>query len=312
MNIESISWTRTDVCSASTLLMCRCDSATCDFITSVIDPRDHPYILGATRDVEPLASAIVSAVSTPEYQAIRKDWVGKAGVMTFDEAVQAVASPEQFMEYKGNVFEKATPMSHRRKLAKAVTGQDIFWDWELPRSADGQYMWRPTIQAVVERACAVATLGDVTWARIDAPSKFSHPLCLRILLMETIAWSGLVEFHTKVAAAFPDRLFGFGYVGGYNFAAAGFSDEQVMSLHKDLAALGVVWQVQPIWVQMALNDVTNNFGAMWQQDGIGGWVRDMVKTGWLAEVDGGHKMGYSGGYLADSLAEAVAGREMLL
>lgn len=85
-----------------------------------------------------------------------------------------------------------------------------------------------------------------------------------------------------------------------------------MSLHKDLAALGVVWQVQPIWVQMALNDVTNKFGAMWQQDGIGGWVRDMVKTGWLAGVDGGHKMGYSGGFLADSLAEAVAGREMLL
>lgn len=107
-------------------------------------------------------------------------------------------------------------------------------------------------------------------------------------------------------------MFGFGYVGGYNFAAAGFSDEQVVSLHKDLAALGVVWQVQPIWVQMALNDVTNKFGAMWQQDGIGGWVRDMVKTGWLAGVDGGHKMGYSGGFLADSLAEAVAGREMLL
>lgn len=163
----------TDVCSASTLLMCRCDSATCDFITSVIDPRDHPYILGATKDVEPLASAIASAVSTPEYQAIRKDWVDKAEVMTFDEAVQAVASPEQFSEYKSKVFEEVTPMSHRRKLAKFITGQDIFWDWELPRSADGQYMWKPTIQAVIERACAVSTLGDVTWARIDAPSKCS-------------------------------------------------------------------------------------------------------------------------------------------
>ncbi|KAG4425412.1 hypothetical protein IFR04_001562 [Cadophora malorum] len=284
-----------DIMGASTLLMCRCDSATCDFITSVIDPRDHPYILGATKDVEPLASAIFSAVSTPEYQAIRKDWVDKAEVMTFDEAVQAVASPEQFSEYKSKVFEEVTPMSHRRKLAKFITGQDIFWDWELPRSADGQYMWKPTIQAAIERACAVSTLGDVTWARIDAPT-----------------WPGLVEFHTKVTAASPNRLFGFGYVGGYNFAAAGFSDEQVLSLHKDLAALGVVWQLQPIWVQMALNDVTNKFGAMWQQDGIGGWVRDMVKTGWLAGVDGGHKMGYSGGFLADSLAEAVAGREMLL
>ncbi|KUJ17531.1 isocitrate lyase [Mollisia scopiformis] len=274
-----------DIMGATTMLMCRCDTATY-----------HPYILGATKDVPSLASAISISTTTPEYQSIRKTWKESAGLMTFDEAVKALAAEEQYKTYSSKLSEQeVTPMTERRKIAKQILGQDVLWDWELPRSTKGQYMWKPTIQTVIERASAVAQLGDVTWARIDAPT-----------------WPDLVTFHEATNAKFPNRLFGFGYVGGYDFSKAGFSEEQIKNLHKDLAKLGVVWQVQPVWVTMALSDVTDKFGKMWQEEGMGMWVRDCQRTGWMKGVDGAHKMGWSGGYLADGFAEAVSGRDMVL
>jgi isocitrate lyase len=92
--------------------------------------------------------------------------------MTFDDAVKQKATPEQFSAYLAEVTKKITPMMERRDISKRILGGEaVVWDWELPRTPLGQYMWQWSTKAVIERAILAAPLGDVTWSRQDKPSK---------------------------------------------------------------------------------------------------------------------------------------------
>lgn len=160
----------------------------------------------------------------------------------------------------------------------------------------GQYMFQPSVKTVVERALAAAPLGDVTWARMDFP-----------------IWSDLVEFHTEVRKVYPERLFAFGYTGDYDYAKAGFSAEQIKTLPWDLAKMGVVWQVQPIWALQGLNMVTEQFGKMWAEEGIAGYLRDVQGPALTQKpmADGFEKLAWCGGYLADAFFETIAGENIV-
>lgn len=156
--------------------MCRCDVDRSQFITSTIDPRDHEYIIGATKDVEPLVEAVIKGIAEGKgYMQARDEWKAKSGLMTFDEAVKAQASAQQYEEYASKATAYGTSIKNRRRIAKEILGQDVFFDWELPRSKEGQYMWKPSVKTIVERALLVAPLGDMTWARMDAPGTRNQP-----------------------------------------------------------------------------------------------------------------------------------------
>ncbi|CAG9950486.1 unnamed protein product, partial [Clonostachys rosea f. rosea IK726] len=53
-----------DIMGAETLLFARCDTDHAEFITSVVDPRDHEYVLGATKDVKPLQQVMNEAIAS--------------------------------------------------------------------------------------------------------------------------------------------------------------------------------------------------------------------------------------------------------
>jgi isocitrate lyase len=130
--------------------------------------------------------------------------------------------------------------------------------------------------------------------------------------MDAPVWDDIVEFHTKVREVYPDRLFAFGYTGDYDYGKAGFSPEQVKDLPWDLAKMGVVWQVQPIWSLQGLNMVADQFGKLWAEEGIAGYVRD-IQTPALAQkpmADGFEKLSWCGGHLADAFFETVAGESI--
>jgi len=287
-----------DVMGAETLLLCRCDTDHAEFITSVVDERDHEYVQGATKKIEPLQKCLAAAqMGGKDLKAARDEWKAKAGIKTFDEAVEAVASKEEFAAYKAELSKcPVASLSDRRDIASKTVKQDVFFDWELSRSAMGQYMIKSCVKGIVERAIAAAPLGDVTWARMDSPN-----------------WENIVEFHTEVRKVYPDRLFAFGYTGDYDFAKAGFSDDQVKNLHLDLAKLGIVWQVQPIWSLQGLNMVTEQFAKMWQDQGIAGYLKSVQGPALSSKpmTDGFEKLSYCGGYLADAFFETVAGESIV-
>ncbi|KND87011.1 Mitochondrial 2-methylisocitrate lyase [Tolypocladium ophioglossoides CBS 100239] len=283
-----------DLMGAETLLLCRCDTDHSEFITSVVDERDHEYVLGATSNIEPLQDCLKKAVSEGgDLTAARNEWKEKANLKTFDEAVKAIASESEYSAYSAELSKETfRSLISRRKIASRTVKQEVLFDWELPRSAMGQYMFKPCVKAIVERAIAAAPLGDVTWARMDAP-----------------VWKDLVEFHTGVRKVYPDRLFAFGYTGSYDFAEAGFTPDQVKTFHLDLAKLGVVWQVQPIWSLQGLNQAVEKFSKMWTEEAIAGYIRDVQGPALAADpkVDGFEKLSWCGGYLADAFFSAVAG-----
>ncbi|EON98521.1 putative isocitrate lyase protein [Phaeoacremonium minimum UCRPA7] len=284
-----------DIMGADTMLMCRCDSDNAEFITSVLDPRDHSYVLGATKQVPSFCEALAKGREAgKEYLTIKKEWKASAGLMTFDDAVKAVATDDEYSSYDSEVKDKIVALAERRVIAKKVTGKDIVYDWELPRTPYGQYMWQWCTKAVIERAILAAPLGDVTWSRQDKPNK-----------------KDMHDFHTGVRKVFPNRLFGFGYMGAYDFIKAGYTQEEFENFPSDIAKMGVVWQVQPIWATQGLSLHAKEFAEKLRKEGIAGYMRDVAKPAIAGmPTDKSGKPTARGGYLADAFFDIVDGEEI--
>ncbi|KAI9729377.1 MAG: hypothetical protein M1834_006901 [Cirrosporium novae-zelandiae] len=285
-----------DIMGAETMLLCRCDTDHSEFITSVIDPRDHKYVIGATVDIKPLAQVLEKAAESGKanLNTVRSDWMKSAGLATFDEAVKIEATEDQYQSYMTEISDRTVSLAERRAIAKKALSKDVKFDWELPRSKEGQYLFKSCVTAVIERALLAAPLGDVTWARMDAP-----------------VWTDILEFHTEVRKVYPNRLFAFGYTGNYPFASKGFSPAEISSFPSDLAKLGIVWQTQPIWAAQGVNLLTNGFAKMWREEGIEGYIREVQEPAMATEpmTDGFEKLSWCGAYLADAFLETVAARD---
>lgn len=151
---------------------------------------------------------------------------------------------------------------------------------------DGRYLYQSFLQSILDRTLAAAPLGDVIWARMN------------------MKWAGLMKFHMSFKSIYPDTMFAIGYGGTYDFTANGYTSEEVDELHRNLARLGIVWQVQPAFAMQALNHVTRDFSRLWTGRGIGGY-QEIQKTAMAADADGYEKMSWSGGYIADAITDTL-------
>lgn len=96
---------------------------------------------------------------------MKAEWKATAGIMTFDEAVKTETTSEKYDSYIEEVSGKIVSLQERRAIAKRVIGQEIQFDWELPRLKTGQYWWQWCTKAVIDRSILAAPLGDVSWSR---------------------------------------------------------------------------------------------------------------------------------------------------
>ncbi|KAF6794613.1 isocitrate lyase [Colletotrichum sojae] len=284
-----------DTMGADTMLLCRCDSDHAEFITSVLDPRDHPYVLGATNSVDSFNQALEEGKAAgKDYLTVKAEWKASAGLMTYDEAVKAASTEEQYESYASEIANKIVGLPERRAISKRILGHDVRFDWELPRTPLGQYMWEWSTKAVIDRCVLAAPLGDVTWSRQASIDK-----------------KDMHDFHTAVREVFPNRLFAFGYTGAYDFSKGGYSAEEVERFPADIAKMGVVWQVQPIWATQGLSLHAKQFAERFKREGIAGYMRDVAApaiAGMATDKYG--KPTSRGGYLADAFFDVVSGGEI--
>ncbi|KAF4953696.1 hypothetical protein FGADI_5804 [Fusarium gaditjirri] len=269
-----------------------CDSHGAEFITSVSDPRDHPYVLGATKVIPPFAEVINEAAKTGRpYSTAKSEWKAAAGLMTFDEAVRAMATDDQYKLYQDSVAGKVVALRERQALAEHLLGQRVVFDWELPRTPLGQYMWQWSSQAVIDRCLVAAPLGDLSWSRQD--KKDMH------------------EFHTAIRAVYPDRMFAFGFTGSYDFSKGGYSPEEIESFHSDIAKLGVVWQFQPVWAMQGPSVQNRQFADKFAKGGMSYYMREVAAPA-IASMPRDSKGNpiSRGGHLADAFFDVVAGRDI--
>ncbi|KAI8622873.1 hypothetical protein F5Y19DRAFT_482323 [Xylariaceae sp. FL1651] len=82
------------------MLCCRCDSDQAEVITNVINPRGHLQVLGAAKGVPAFRDALAQGTEAgQDYLKVKTKWVASAGLMTFDDAVKAILSPNSSIHY---------------------------------------------------------------------------------------------------------------------------------------------------------------------------------------------------------------------
>lgn len=150
-----------DMMGTELVIVARTDSEAATLITSTIDARDHSFILGATNpSVEPLVDVLIAAQgkgSSPDELAdLEKKWMSEAGLKTFDKAFEDAAAdkglPENTVAEYLEAVKGSISLTQRRKLArKLLGGDDIFFDWDAPRTREGYYRYQGGTKCAINR-----------------------------------------------------------------------------------------------------------------------------------------------------------------
>lgn len=150
-----------DMMGTELVIVARTDSEAATLISSTIDARDHPFVLGATNpSVEPLVDVLIAAQTkgstAQKLTSLEKKWMSEAGLKTFDAAFKDTVADKglpdstvtEYLEgIKGNLS-----LSQRRKIAKKLLdGNDIFFDWDSPRTREGYYRYQGGIKCAIAR-----------------------------------------------------------------------------------------------------------------------------------------------------------------
>lgn len=236
-----------DIMDCSNLVIARTDSESATLLSSSIDPADHEFILGTTNEnvrplVEVLSEAKEQGSSSTELLKLEKEWLESNELFTFDEAVKnscdALGKPNLFESYK--LKSKGKSNHDARKVAKEVLGQDVFFDWDAPRTVEGYYMVKNGIDVAVKRALAFAPYADLLWVETKSPNvEYARDFAARI--------------HEK----FPDMMLVYNLSPSFNWSAHGFTEEDLQNFIWDLAKHGFVLQL------ISLAGLHQNAVGMW-------------------------------------------------
>ena len=220
-----------DIMGVENLVVARTDSEAATLITTNVDERDHPFVLGTTNPaLEPLVDVMNAAERSGKkgdaLQAVEDEWTAKANLTLYHDAVAA----ELVKAGKGALAEefksKAARLSNKeaRALAKSY-GIEVFWDWDAPRTREGYYQYRGGTQCAINRAIAFAPYADLLWMETKSP----------ILAQAK-------EFADGVHAVVPNQWLAYNLSPSFNWDAAKLSTQQMRDYVWDLGKLGFVWQ----------------------------------------------------------------------
>ena len=161
------------------LAIARTDAEAATLMSTNIDPRDHAFILGSTNPtLKPLNDLMIAAEATgksgAELQRIEDEWLAKANLSRFDDAVAAAIDAGSFSDKAGlkkDYITKAKGKSNleARAIARQILGQDIFFDWDAPRTREGYFRLKGGCDCAVNRAIAYAPYCDAIWMESKLP-----------------------------------------------------------------------------------------------------------------------------------------------
>jgi isocitrate lyase len=226
-----------DVMGTENVIVARTDSEAATLITSTIDPRDHPFILGSTNASLPslydaMAEAEAKGASGSALADVEDKWLAAAKMCTYAEAVKEALSKTADGSSKVARFDaewkKAGPFglsnSTARKLAKSL-GADPYWDWDACRSREGYYRVRGGVEYCVVRAIAFAPYADLLWMETKVPS-----------LDEARYFSkGVLSVH-------PWAMLSYNLSPSFNWDATKMTDAQLKDFVWELGRMGYVFQ----------------------------------------------------------------------
>ncbi|WVW83024.1 isocitrate lyase [Kwoniella bestiolae CBS 10118] len=265
-----------DIMGSEVVSIARTDAETATHITSTIDHRDRPFILGAT---VPLPRHFIHT----EGNSAREEWKREAKLSTLDEAFQK-SHPDLYDQFisqtqKMNVAE-ALSVAHRLVPA-------FYWNYENPRTSEGWYAFKGGIEAALSRANAAANISDAVWAcahkyKADEAQRFA---------------TGVQEVH-------PGKWMAYNITGG--FPEDGSADEEVKKIPSYLASIGYVWQFLPIAGLTAVGHGSQRAMKAIKEDGLYGYLSKVSRPA-ARHADGTSPEWWWKimGKLADDAADAI-------
>lgn len=232
-----------DVMGTETVLVARTDAVAATLIQSNIDTRDHQFILGATNPslrgrglATLLSEAMAAGKSGPELQAMEDEWLAKAQLKTFSECVcdtikgltniSEAEKARRLNEWMNQTrFDKCVSNEQAREIASRLDLPNLFWDWDLPRTREGFYRFKGSVEAAIIRGWAFAPHTDLIWMETSSPD-----------LVEC------TKFAKGVKSMHPEIMLAYNLSPSFNWDASGMTDQQMMEFIPMIAKLGFCWQ----------------------------------------------------------------------
>ena len=286
-----------DVMGVENVVVCRTDAEAAKLLTTNIDPRDHPFILGSSNPA--LATSLARVMNKAEFEGkfgeelnqLEADWLKQAGLKTYGEAVAEalqLSHPDKVEEWKA----KFATMGYEDavELAQALGAGAVYWNWDTPKTREGYYRVKPCTEYCTARCVAFAPYSDMLWMETAKPGKKQAQ-----------------SFAEGVFKVHPYSKLCYNLSPSFNWDAAGMTDDEIRTYIWDLAQMGFCLQ----FITLA--------GFHSNALGIDLFARDYAKRGILAyceqiqrkerenHVETLAHQAWSGANYADAIIKAVTG-----
>ncbi|KAH6674284.1 isocitrate lyase-like protein [Halenospora varia] len=288
-----------DIMGTDLLAIARTDAEAATLITTTIDPRDHAYILGSTNaNLQPLNDLMIAAERAgkngAELQAIEDQWTAQAGLKLFNDAVVDtinsgvhVNKKELTARFLSSVKGKSN--TEARAIAKGITGIDIPWNWDSPRTREGYYRIQGGCECAINRAIAYAPYADAIWMESKLPD-----------------YAQAEQFAKGVHAVYPEQKLAYNLSPSFNWKSAMPRAEQETYIQR-LSKLGYCWQFITLAGLHTTALISDQFAKAYSKQGMRAYG-ELVQE---PEMDGGvdvvkHQK-WSGANYADELLKMVQG-----
>lgn len=288
-----------DIMGTDLLAIARTDSEAATLITSSIDHRDHAFIVGSTNpDLQPLNDLMVAAEQSgkngAQLQAIEDQWTAQAGLKLFSEAVIDTINAGAHADKNGLIQQylkssKGKSNSEARAIAKGITGVDIFWNWDSPRTREGFYRYQGGTQCAVNRAVAYAPFADLIWMESKLPD-----------------YKQAKEFADGVHAVWPEQKLAYNLSPSFNWKKAMPRDEQETYI-KRLGELGYAWQFITLAGLHTTALISHQFAKAFAKDGMRAYGELVQEPEMEQGVDVVTHQKWSGANYVDNLLKMVSG-----
>ncbi|RHZ68763.1 isocitrate lyase 1 [Aspergillus turcosus] len=288
-----------DIMGTDLLAIARTDSEAATLITSTIDHRDHGFIIGSTNPkLKPLNDLMVAAEhagkSGEELQAIEDQWIAQAGLKLFDEAVvdtikQGVNVNKDALIKEYLTAVKGKSNSEARAIAKGITGVDIYWDWDAPRTREGYYRYQGGTQCAINRAVAYAPFADLIWMESKLPD-----------------YAQAKEFADGVHAVWPEQKLAYNLSPSFNWKKAMPREEQETYI-KRLGALGYAWQFITLAGLHTTALISHQFAKAYAKHGMRAYGEMVQEPEMEQGVDVVTHQKWSGANYVDNMLKMVTG-----
>ncbi|KAK7915011.1 2-methylisocitrate lyase [Apiospora marii] len=256
-----------DVMGTENLVLARTDSESGKLISSDIDVRDHEFILGvADHGHVPLAETLqemeAAGATGAEIDAFEADWVKNTKLVTFDEAavahLQKHGIPQDKIDSDYTAAVEAEPdmgINGRRNITGLLTGEPVYFDWDIPRTREGFYHFCAGMRAATKRAIAFGPYADLLWVETGDPNV-----------------QVATDLARAVRAALPGKGLVYNLSPSFNWMAHGFTDATLKSFIWDLAREGFVLQLISLAGLHSTATITNELAKAYKEDGMLAYV----------------------------------------